>query len=121
MSAMGGYGSVPRGGGSTRRRATSPPRMVPPMRPAAHQRPSNAVKAEIGIAKLRLKPGDVLLITVPDEWTVEHIARFEEWGNIAYGPFLNGARIIILSAGMTVSVAEAVSFAAVDIDLTTTH
>ncbi len=62
------------------------------------------MNAEIGIAKLELKRGDVLLVTVPDEWSPDMILAFHSWFTDVYDSIMHGAKVMILSDRMSATI-----------------
>jgi hypothetical protein len=58
----------------------------------------------IGIGKLRLEPGDQLIVSVPDDWTAREIRQFEADLQATMPAALQGVAVLVVSELMRISV-----------------
>jgi len=52
----------------------------------------------IGLAKLQLRPGDLLCVSVPDSWTGADVAAFETGLRCEFAELLSGVIVLVLPA-----------------------
>jgi hypothetical protein len=60
----------------------------------------------VGLTKLRLGPGDTLLVSVPETWCPDDIEAFEGWFKQCHGVALRGVHIVMISDVMRVYVRD---------------
>ena len=53
---------------------------------------------KIGLAKLQLRSGDLLCVSVPDSWNGADVAAFEAWLRCEFSEVLAGVAIMVIPA-----------------------
>jgi hypothetical protein len=59
---------------------------------------------QIGLAKLQLRPGDILCVSVPDSWTGADVTAFETGLRCEFAELLCGVIVLVLPAQSQVMV-----------------